>query len=61
MKKFSNAGCQQIQIDVSILKAFLREFLIIDVEDILDGFYLEITKNCGFNCLNPQNFDDSVT
>lgn len=45
---------------MNVIKNFFREFLIADVESILDGFFLEIMKNCGFNCANPEPFDETV-
>lgn len=60
-KKFSQAGFQQIQLDMNLIKYFFRENLIIDTENILDGFFLEIMKNCSFNTDDPQLFDEFVT
>ena len=60
IKKFSVAGFQQIQLDMNFVKYFFRENLIIDVENILNGFFLEIMKNCSFNTENPETFDETV-
>jgi hypothetical protein len=60
MKRFHTAGYQQIQIDLHIIKNFFKDYLIIDVENIVDGFGLEILKNCHFNTLNAESFDESV-
>jgi hypothetical protein len=59
-KKFSQAGFQQIQLDMNLIKYFFRENIIIDLENILDGFFLEIMKNCSYNTKDPQLFDESV-
>jgi hypothetical protein len=60
LKKFSKEGFQQVQLDMNLIKYFFRDYLIIDVEKILDGFYLEILKNSSSNCLNPDLFDEMV-
>ena len=60
MKKFNRQGFQQIQIDLNLIKMFFKENLIIDVDNILDGFFLEIMNNVSFNTKNPENFDEEV-
>ena len=60
MKKFNRQGFQQIQIDLNLIKMFFKENLIIDVDNILDGFFLEIMNNVSFNTKNPENFDEQV-
>ena len=60
LKKFSIYGFQQIQIDINLIKYIFRENIIIDLENILDGFFLEIMRNCSFNTQNPESFDESV-
>lgn len=60
MKKFNKQAFQQVQLDLNLIKYFFRENIIIDVENILDGFFLEIMKNCSFNASNPESFDESV-
>jgi len=60
IKKFNKQGFQQIQIDLNLIKIFFKENLIIDVDNILDGFFLEIMNNASFNTKNPENFDEQV-
>jgi hypothetical protein len=60
MKRFHTAGYQQIQIDLHVIKNFFKDYLIIDVENIIDGFGFEILKNCHFNTSNAESFDESV-
>ena len=59
-KMFSKHGYQQIQINVNYLKYFFRENLINDYESILDGYFIEIMKNCSWNTINPESFNDGV-
>jgi hypothetical protein len=49
MKKFNKQAFQQVQLDLNLIKYFFRENIIIDVENILDGFFLEIMKNCSYS------------
>jgi hypothetical protein len=60
MKKFNKQAFQQVQLDMNLIKYFFRENIIIDVENVLDGFFLEIMKNCSCNATNPESFDESV-
>ena len=60
IKKFNQQGFQQAQLDLNFIKYFLKENIIIDTENILDGFFLEIMKTCSTNTLNPESFDESV-
>jgi hypothetical protein len=60
VKKFNTGGFQQMQIDINLAKYFFRENIIIDTENILDGYFLEIMKNVSFNCSKPESFDDTV-
>jgi hypothetical protein len=60
MRKFNKQGFQQIQIDLNLIKIFFKENFIIDTENILDGFFLEIMNNVSFNTKNPENFDEQV-
>ncbi len=60
MKKFNKQAFQQVQLDMNLVKYFFRENIIVDVESILDGFFLEIMKNCSHNTLQPESFDESV-
>lgn len=56
LKKFSNFGYQQIQIDVAYIQNFFKKnFIFVDVENILEGFHNEIIKNCAFNTINDLN------
>jgi hypothetical protein len=61
LTKFNTQGFQQVQIDMNLIKYFLRENIISDTENILDGFFLEIMKNCSFNCTFTKTFDDTVS
>ena len=64
MKKFSVFGYQQVQIDLSFICNFFKNNLIyVDVENILEGFYNEIIRNCAFNTLNydkSSNFSEDL-
>lgn len=60
MKKFNKQGFQQIQLDINLVKFFFRENLIVDVDNILDGFFLEIMNNSSVNTKNPEVFDEQV-
>ena len=60
MKKFNKQGFQQIQLDINLVKFFFRENLIVDVDNILDGFFLEIMNNSSINTKNPEVFDEQV-
>lgn len=60
MIRFSKQGFQQIQLDMNLIKYFFREYLIVDLENVLDGFFLEIMKTCSFNTVNPEPFDETV-
>jgi hypothetical protein len=56
LKKFSNFGYQQIQIDIAYIQNFFKKnFIFVDVENILEGFHNEIIKNCAFNTINDLN------
>ncbi len=60
MKTFNKQGFQQIQIDLNLIKTFFKENLIIDVDNILDGFFLEIMNNAILNCKEAEIFDEQV-
>lgn len=45
---------------MNLIKYFFKENLIIDIENILDGYFLEIMKNTNFNSLSSESFDESV-
>lgn len=61
LKKFSIYGYQQIQIDLSFIHSFFKENLVVvDVENILDGFNNEIMKNCIFNAnINSNDVENN--
>jgi hypothetical protein len=61
LKRFSTSAFQQMQIDINFIKYFFRENLIVDIENILDGFFLEIISNIENNTLSPKHFDETVT
>jgi len=61
LRKFNKQGFQQIQIDLNLVKTFFRENLIIDVDNILDGFFLEIMNNSSLNTKEAEIFDEQVT
>jgi hypothetical protein len=44
-----------------LVKTFFRENLIIDVDNILDGFFLEIMNNSSLNTKEAEIFDEQVT
>jgi hypothetical protein len=60
LRKFSKGGFQQIQLDLNLIKYFFKEHLIIDVENILDGFFMETVMNTKFNAQDIESFDESV-
>jgi len=60
LKTFNKQGFQQIQIDLNLIKTFFKENLIIDVDNILDGFFLEIMNNAILNCKEAEIFDEQV-
>lgn len=60
LRKFNKQGFQQIQLDLNLIKIFFRENLIVDVDNILDGFFLEIMNNASYNTKNPEVFDEQV-
>ncbi len=60
MKSFSKNGYQQVQIDVSFIKNFLKEYFIKDDQTILVGFQIEIMQTCANNSLEYDNYDESV-
>lgn len=56
LKKFSVFSYQQIQIDLCFIHSFFKENLVVvDVENILDGFNNEIMKNCAFNTITNSS------
>lgn len=53
LKKFSCFGYQQVQIDLSSIQSFFKDNLVVvDIENIIEGFHKEIIKNCAFNTVN---------
>jgi len=60
LKSFSKNGYQQVQIDVSFIKNFLKEYFIKDDQTILVGFQIEIMQTCANNSLEYDNYDESV-
>ena len=59
-KLFSKKGYQQIQINMNYVKYFFRENLINDFQNFLDGFFYEIMKNCSWNTIQPESFNEGV-
>jgi len=59
-KMFSKKGYQQIQINLNYVKNFFRENLINDFQNFLDGFFYEIMKNCSWNTIKPETFNEGV-
>jgi len=59
-KIFSTKGYQQIQINMNYVKYFFRENLITDFQNFLDGFFYEIMKNCSWNTIHPETFNEGV-
>lgn len=60
MKSFSRNGFQQVQIDISFIKNFLKEYFIKDDQTILIGFQQEIMHNCSNHSLSYDMYDESV-
>lgn len=61
IKRFNNNGYQQVQIDVTFIKLFLKEYFIKDDQTLLIGFQLEIIQNCANNSVSCENYDETVT
>ena len=55
IKKFSEFGYQQIQVDLNYINLFFRENIIgADVVGVLEGFANEINLNCEFNTVKKE-------